>query len=112
VDDPELAARGLRGFSADVPSLLDSVHLHDWQSGQEIWPPRQPSFAADYLQSMTIPSVGAAWSDPEVQERRRTEIAAEQQRLARHHAMQAAEQEERQNRQLREDWEARQNGRG
>ena len=34
---------------------------------------RQPSFAADFVQSMTIPSVGAAWCDPEVQERRRAE---------------------------------------
>jgi hypothetical protein len=109
VSDPELKARGLGGFTADNPSLLESVHLHDWQSGKEVWPPRQPSFAAEFAASMTIPSVGAAWSDPAVQERRRTELAAEQQRMAQAHSQMAKEQEENQNRQLRADWERRNN---
>ena len=93
--DPELQARRLDGFTRDVPSLLESVHLHDWQSGREVWPPRQPAFAAEFVQSMTVPSVGAAWADPVVQERRRAEIAAEQERMSRHYATQAAEQQER-----------------
>jgi hypothetical protein len=109
VSDPELKARRLDGFSRDVPSLLDAVHLHDWQSGTEIWPPRQPSFAADFAQTMTIPSVGAAWADPEVQERRRAEIAAQQEQMARHHSQMSRDQEALQNSQLRADWERRKN---
>jgi hypothetical protein len=109
--DPELAARGLRAFSADTPSLLECVHLHDWQSGKEIWPPFQPPFAAQFV--LPVPQhPGAAWSDPVFQERRRAEIAAEQEKMARHHSQMSKEQEENQNRQLRADWEARQNGRG
>jgi hypothetical protein len=111
VRDPELVARRLDGFTRDVPSLLDAVHLHDWQSGTEVWPPRQPSFAAEFAQTMTIPSVGAAWADPEVQERRRSELAAAQERMARAHAKMSRDQEERQNSQLRADWERRNNGR-
>jgi hypothetical protein len=110
--DPELVARRFDGFSADTPSLLDSVHLHDWRTGTEVWPPRQPSFAADFAQSFSIPSVGPAWCDPAVQERRRAELAAAQERMARAHAEMSKAQEENQNRQLRADWEARQNGRG
>jgi hypothetical protein len=106
VPDPELKARRLDGFSRDTPSWLDT-RLYDWQSGREVWPPPQLSFAADYAVD-DHPSVGAAWADPAIQERRRAEIVAEQERMARHHATQAAEQQERENRQLREQWEASQ----
>jgi hypothetical protein len=65
VTDPELQARGLRGFSRDQPSLLESVHLHDWQSSKEIWPPFQPPFAAQFV--LPVPQhPGALWSDPAV----------------------------------------------
>lgn len=108
VPDPELKARGLHSFSRDQPSLLESVHLHDWQSGREIWPPRPADFAATFAASMIVPSAGPYWADEQV----RARIAAEQQqqreRMAAHYASQAAEQLERENRALRENWEASQ----
>jgi hypothetical protein len=90
--------------------VLDKCTLPDWQRPDiNIWPPRSgENFAASFAASMTIPSVGAAWSDPAVQERRRDEQRQEQQRMARHYAQAHREQEERANRQLREEWEARQ----
>jgi hypothetical protein len=55
-------------------------------------------FASDFVQAMPIPlHAGAAWSDPVFQECRRAEIAAEQERMARHHAQAEREQTERQN---------------
>ena len=108
VDDPELKARGLHGFSRDTPSLLESVHLHDWRSGKEIWPP-PASFAASYVQSMGVPQhPGAAWCDPEFISARRQAVVEEQERLALHAQKAAKEQEERQNKELREQFQARQ----
>ena len=108
VPDPELQARGLNGFSRDQPSLLESVHLHDWRSGKEIWPP-PASFAASYVQSMGVPQhPGAAWCDPEFISARRLAIVEEQERLALHAQKAAKEQEERQNKELREQFQARQ----
>jgi hypothetical protein len=97
---PELAAR----------PLLDKVQLFQLDGQTQLWPPPS-TFAAEYVQTMTIPSVGAAWADPEVQERRRAEIAAEQEKMARHHSQMSKEQEALQNSQLRADWERRNNGR-
>jgi hypothetical protein len=87
--------------------VLDKCTLPDWQHpDRNLWPP--PADFSAFAASMTIPSVGAAWADPVVQERQRAERAAEQERMARHYAAQAAEQLERENRQLRENWEASQ----
>jgi hypothetical protein len=108
VPDPELKARRLDGFSRDVPSLLDAVHLHDWQSGTEIWPPRAADFAATFAASMVPQHPGALWTDPAVQERQRAERAAEQARMAAHYETQAAEQLARENKTLRENWNASQ----
>ena len=68
VTDPELMARGLAGFSRDLPSLLEAVRLADWASGTEIWPPRSGDFAVSVAQMMTVPSVGAAWADEQVRD--------------------------------------------
>jgi hypothetical protein len=105
VIDPELQARGLHGFTRDTPSLLESVHLRDWRSGREVWPPPS-TFAADYVQSMGVPGhPGSAWADPAVQARIAAERAAENERMARHYAQAAKTREQTENQQLRENWE-------
>jgi hypothetical protein len=107
VPDPELMACGLRGFSRDQPSLLDNVRLCDWQSGKEIWPPFQPPFAAEFV--LPVPQhPGAAWSSPEYLAAQHAERVAEQARMAAHFEQAAKEQEARENRTLRENWEASQ----
>ena len=64
--------------------------------------------AAAYVQSMGVPRhPGAAWSDPAFQERPRAELVAEDERMALHAQKAAKEQEERQNRELREQFQAR-----
>jgi hypothetical protein len=93
---PELAVR----------PLLDKVQLFELDGKTQTWPPRS-DFAATFAASMVIHHPGPAWSDPVFQERRRAEIAAEQERMARHHATQAAEQEARQNAEERERFAAR-----
>jgi hypothetical protein len=91
----------------DGVRLLDKVVLPVWQQpDRNLWPP--PADFSAFAASVVIPSVGSAWADPVVQERQRAERAAEQERMARHYAAQAAEQLERENRQLRENFEASQ----
>ena len=65
--------------------VLDKTVLPHWHHpDQSVWPPFN-SFASDFALSMGVPShPGPLWSDPAVQERRRVEIAAEQQRMALH----------------------------
>ena len=90
--DPEFKARRLDGFTADVPSLLEFVHLPDWQSGKEIWPPFQPPFAAQFV--LPVPQhPGAHGVRPGIWQRNSAERVAEQARMAAHYATQAAEQE-------------------
>ena len=107
VVDPELQARGLAEFSRDLPSLLESVRLSDWRTGKEIWPPRSGDFAASFAASMTVPSAGPFWSDESVRARIAAERQRENERMALHAQRAAKEQEQRQNRQLRDEWEAR-----
>ena len=52
VRDPELIARNLDGFDRERRSLLAEVHLLDWDSGRQIWPPRRPPMAAAFATSM------------------------------------------------------------
>jgi hypothetical protein len=91
--------------------VIDKCALPDWNHPDiNIWPPPS-NFAAAYVQSMGVPQhPGAAWSDPAFQERRRAELAAEQERLARHHAEAAKAQEIRQNAEERARFAARQQG--
>ena len=51
----ELHARGLDSFTDNMPSLLTAVHLVDLDTGQQIWPPPQPSLAAAFA-AIAIPS--------------------------------------------------------
>ena len=73
---------------------------------RNIWPPPS-NFAAAYVQSMAVPShPGAYWADEQVRARAAAEQQQERERMAAHYATQAAEQLERENRTLRENWEA------
>ena len=49
VRDPELIARNLDGFDRERPSLLAEVHLLDWNSGRQAWPPPRPSMASAFV---------------------------------------------------------------
>ena len=42
VRDPELVARRLDGFTGEMQSLLEAVHLPDFTSGRELWPKSPP----------------------------------------------------------------------
>ncbi len=104
----ELHARGLDHFTRDVPSLLTSVHLIDWDSGRQAWPPPRPSIAAAV--AATVPAFdrrfSADWAKDN--ERRAAAQQAEQQRIADYYARLTREQEERQNREARERFAASQ----
>jgi hypothetical protein len=79
---------------------------------QNIWPPRSGDFAASFAASMIVPQgPGQYWADPAVQERRRVEIRAEQERMALHAEAQAKQQLARENEELKAQFQARQNGR-
>jgi hypothetical protein len=100
---PELHARGLDAFSRDYPEISKTMVLPDcMESGRNIWPPKQPSMAAEFA-GMAVPyHPGAAWSDPEVREQRRQEVASEHHRIGEFYQQQTKDQEERVNREERQ----------
>jgi hypothetical protein len=73
----ELFARDLVNFTSDNVSLVKSTQFFDWKTGAQIWPPKQPSFAATYAASMAFPShargisgpIGEGWETEEMRER-------------------------------------------
>jgi hypothetical protein len=89
--------------------VLDNCVLPEFKHpDRNAWPPPS-TFAAEFAQSMGVPlHAGAAWCDPDYQERQRAEREAEQQRNAAYHELSAREQEVRQNRELKEQFLARQ----
>ena len=89
--------------------VLEKCVLPEFEKpDRNVWPPRS-TFASDFVQSMGVPlHAGPGWSDPQVQERRRAELASEQQRLAAHHAQAAKAQELRINREEKERFLAQQ----
>jgi hypothetical protein len=92
----------------DGVRLLEKVQLFDLDGDKQTWPPPS-TFAATFAQSMGLPlHAGQFWSDPEVQERRRAELAREQARNAAYHERTGREQLARQNRELKEQYLARQ----
>jgi hypothetical protein len=99
----ELHARGIKSFSRNTPSLLTSVHLIDWDTGQQICPPRPSpiasAFAATSMQVCDRRFSGDWWKD---NERRAAAQHAEQQRMADFYARQTQQQEERENAEARE----------
>ncbi len=70
----ELYARGTNN-----PSLIQNTRLFDW-SGEQLWPPPQPSFAATYAASMIVPGgpryTGDWWRVKEEESKRSAEAAA------------------------------------
>jgi hypothetical protein len=91
-----------------VTHLLDKVQLFDFDGGKQTWPPAS-SFASDYVSSINFDThPGQHWSDPEIQQHQRAELAIEQERNAAFHEQAAREQEQRQNRELRERFLAQQ----
>jgi hypothetical protein len=105
----ELHARGVDSFSRDTPSLLTSVHLVDWDSGREIWPPPRPSMASAFAAVMPPDDshrFSADWAKDN--ERRAAAQRAEQQRMADYYARTTKEQEERENKEARERFAASQ----
>jgi hypothetical protein len=102
----ELHARGLDRFTRDKPSLLTSVFLFDWDSGRQAWPPRRPPMAAAFATSMVPACDPADWATN--QERRAAAQQAERQYRADYYARTTREQEERENREARERFAARQ----
>ena len=82
----ELQARGIDRFTRDVPSLLTSVSLFDFDSGRQVWPPRQPPMAAAFAATF-VPAYNAAdWANN--YERRAAAQQAERQYVADHYARQ------------------------
>jgi hypothetical protein len=87
-------------FSGDCPSLAATVELRDWDnSGRMLWPRRHfGSLAAEFAQSMVMPTVGARWSEPETEAARRREIERLQAQLAQFYQHETERQEARINR--------------
>jgi hypothetical protein len=88
--------------------VLDKCVLPEFEHpDRNVWPPRS-TFASDYVSSTPFDShPGQFWADPDVQARRHAELLVEQQRNAEYHEQAAREQEERQNRTLREQFAQR-----
>ena len=96
----ELHARGLDRFTRDAPSLLTSVSLFDFDSGRQVWPPRQPPMAAAFAATLVPADNSADWANN--YERRAAAQQREQQYMADYYARTTREQEERENREARE----------
>jgi hypothetical protein len=99
----ELHARGLDSFSRDTPSLLTAVHLVDWDTGHQIWPPPPPSMAAAFA-AIAMPAYDRRFTGDWAKdnERRAAGQRAEQQRMADYYVRAKKEQEERENAEARE----------
>jgi hypothetical protein len=105
----ELHARGLDSFSRDMPSLLTSVHLVDWDSGREIWPPPRPSMASAFA-ATAIPGNDRRFTGDWAKdnEQRAAAQQAERQRMADFYRRLDQEQEDRENAEARERFLAQQ----
>jgi hypothetical protein len=104
----ELHARGLSSFSRNTPSLLASVHLFDWDSGQQIWPVRRSSLPASGFIATSMQVSGRRFTDEwwKDNEQRAAAQRAEQQRMADFYARETQWQEERENAEARERFAA------
>jgi hypothetical protein len=83
--------------------VLDKIVLADFAHPERnIWPPPS-TFASDFAANMGIPPhPGSHWSDPDIQQRRREELAADQERHAAAYSKAGQDETERINRQERE----------
>jgi hypothetical protein len=105
----ELCARNLDDFTVGKPSLLEQVQLFDFDTGQQVWPPPQPSLGATYA-AMITPAYDGRYSADwhAANERRVAAIKAEQQRLADYYETAKQQQEERQNAEERQRFKTQQ----
>jgi hypothetical protein len=105
----ELHARGLDNFSRDMPSLLTSVCLLDWDTGRQICPPPRQSMGAAFAETM-MPTSDRRFSADWWQEREQGVASqrAEQQRIADNYSRMTKEQEDRENLEARERFAAHQ----
>ena len=106
VRDPELISRNLDGFDRERPSLPAEVHLLDWNSGRQIWPPPRPSISAAVAATLVPADNSADWVNN--YERRAAAQQAERQYMADYYARTTREQEARENRETRERFAASQ----
>ena len=104
----ELEARGLDGFSRDMPSLRTAVQLFDWSSGQQIWPPRRQSAQSAFAAAVPVDDARFSANWAQDNERRAAAQRAEQQRVADFYARVTREQEDRENAEARERFVASQ----
>jgi hypothetical protein len=100
VRDPELIARNLDGFDRERPRLLAEVHLLDWNSGGQIWPPPRPSISAAFAATFVPANTPADWANN--YERRAAAQQRERQYITDYYARTTREQEDRENREARE----------
>ena len=99
---------GVDGFPEFTAlALLDKVQLFDLDGKLQTWPPPS-TFASDFVSSLRFDHPGQHWNDPAVQERRRAELAIEQERNAAYHQQAARDEDARQNRELKEQFLAQQ----
>ena len=110
VRDPELIARNLHRLDRERPSLLAEVHLRDWDSGRQIWPPPRSSMAAAFAATLVPANNPADWANN--YERRAAAQQRERQYIADYYARTTREQEERENREARERFAASQRRNG
>jgi hypothetical protein len=99
-------ARNLDGFDRERPSLLAEVHLLDWNSGREAWPPPRPSMASAFAATLVPAYNSADWANN--YQRRAAAQQAERQYVSDYYARTTREQEERENREARERFAASQ----
>jgi hypothetical protein len=109
----ELHARGLESFTYSTPSLLTSVCLFDWDSGEQIWPLRQSSMASAFA-ATAMPACDRRFTGDWAKdnERRAAAQRAEQERMADFYARQTQAQEDRENAEARERFAALQRNKG
>jgi hypothetical protein len=105
----ELHARGLEAFSRDYrPEIAKAVVLPDFvESNRTVWPPKQPSMAVAYAETLMVPPhPGSHWADDDVRRQRRKEIEREHHRIGEFYQQQTESQEDRLNAEERQRFDA------
>lgn len=98
----ELHARKLDNLTLSTPSLVNSVHLFDWVTGRQLWPPPVQSMVAAFAATATTFDRRATADWAQDNERRAAAQRAGQRRMAEYYGRLTQQQEERQNAEARE----------
>ena len=95
----ELVARNIENFSANAPPISEMTMVPDWTNSAKLaWPPRRPSFAAEFATSVMRqydPRYSSDWAAHQAE--RANTIRAEQKRLADYYENLTEQQEDREN---------------